>query len=423
MLVRYVYSACVVVETEDVKILCDPWFTPGAYDGSWYQYPPLPKTPAEVIGEVDYIYVSHIHPDHYDRAFLKEYLDFYPKTRIIIGETSPPHLSHKMRVDGFEHQVLSSMQIGDTKIHVLPNHAYENDNIDTALVVTRQDLSVVNLNDNPFDRQQVDQILQVCPGHTPTFALLPYCGAGPYPQTYEFESAEDLVVAGVKKQEQFLRLYAQYLSCLQPIRAMPFAGKYFLAGPLSILNPYRGVPDATIVLENHPEVSVVLADGGNSFFDLKTLTATSQRYKPYEWAEISEYLDSLSFTGYDYEREICPVESRRLPILPLINSAYTKAISYSRLQEDFWLCFKTSNSDKYVSCNIMMGSDSGVVLAHNVADLNPRCEILIDERYLFGLLTRLYHWNNAEVGSQYRVKRVPDVYNAEVFNFLHRFHA
>ena len=48
---RYIYSASVVVETPDLTILSDPWFTPAEY-GSWYHYPPLPKDPIEIIYQV-----------------------------------------------------------------------------------------------------------------------------------------------------------------------------------------------------------------------------------------------------------------------------------------------------------------------------------------------------------------------------------
>jgi hypothetical protein len=51
----------------------------------------------------------------------------------------------------------------------------------------------------------------------------------------------------------------------------------------------------------------------------------------------------------------------------------------------------------------------------------PRLEISIDDRYLFGLLTRLYHWNNAEVGSLYRSRRVPETYRPEIYQFLNMF--
>ena len=64
--VEYVYSACVVLRTPDVSILCDPWFTDGVYHGSWYTFPVHPD-PVAYIGDVDYIYIYHIHPDHYDQ--------------------------------------------------------------------------------------------------------------------------------------------------------------------------------------------------------------------------------------------------------------------------------------------------------------------------------------------------------------------
>ena len=54
-------------------------------------------------------------------------------------------------------------------------------------------------------------------------------------------------------------------------------------------------------------------------------------------------------------------------------------------------------------------------------ELAPRLEIKIDDRYLFGLLTRLYHWNNAGVGSQYCSLRVPDCYPSDVYRFLNTF--
>ena len=31
MKVRYIYSASIEIETRDLKILCDPWFTDGIY--------------------------------------------------------------------------------------------------------------------------------------------------------------------------------------------------------------------------------------------------------------------------------------------------------------------------------------------------------------------------------------------------------
>ena len=69
-LIHY-YSACIGVRTENVSILCDPWFTEGAFGGSWFHFPWKAIDP-EDVGRYDYIYVSHIHPDHYDPVGLKD---------------------------------------------------------------------------------------------------------------------------------------------------------------------------------------------------------------------------------------------------------------------------------------------------------------------------------------------------------------
>jgi len=48
----------------------------------------------------------------------------------------------------------------------------------------------------------------------------------------------------------------------------------------------------------------------------------------------------------------------------------------------------------------------------------PRSELDIDPRYLFGLLAGIYHWNNAEVGSQYRTRRTPNTFNRKAQSYL-----
>ena len=63
MKLTYLTSASVIIEDQDVKILCDPWLLDGEFYGSWAHYPPLNFSPEE-FNNVDYIYISHIHPDH-----------------------------------------------------------------------------------------------------------------------------------------------------------------------------------------------------------------------------------------------------------------------------------------------------------------------------------------------------------------------
>ena len=65
MKIRKLGSATIILESSDVKLICDPWLTDGIYYGSWCNYPPIPIEKYDLEG-IDYIYVSHIHPDHFD---------------------------------------------------------------------------------------------------------------------------------------------------------------------------------------------------------------------------------------------------------------------------------------------------------------------------------------------------------------------
>jgi UDP-MurNAc hydroxylase len=413
--VRYIYSACVVIETPDVRVLCDPWFTPGAYDGAWYQWPVV-EDPIGTIGPVELVYVSHIHPDHYDPAFLRAYLDRYPEARLIIGRQDPPIFQTKVDHDGFKFEVVSELVVGETKLSIFPNKA-QRLNIDTALVVARGDEAVINLNDNPFDAGQLEAIGRATEGLR-TVALLPYAGATVHPQCYLFDTPEQLDAAGKAKQRHFLDLFHKYIEALRPTRVVPFAGQYWLGGPLSALNPHRGIPDAVTAAAEAPQ-AVVLADGGHAFIDLDTMTASDVRSEPYDLAEVDRYLASAPFDGYAYQQELRPIGARALPLNPLVSTALRNARKRWPITDPCWICLQPLGRDRFICFEPTTSDDvvfiDGLKLPE---DFHPRIEIYIDETYLFGLLTRLYHWDNAMLGAHYTYRREPDVYRRDVFNFL-----
>jgi UDP-MurNAc hydroxylase len=421
MRIRYIYSACVVVETADARILCDPWMTDGIYDGSWFRYPVM-DDPIAVIGEVDAIYVSHIHPDHYDPVFLRRYLAVYPGVRLIIGTQTPPYLANKMRVDGFEPEVLRQVSIGGADLLIVPNAGDEQPifEVDSALVVRADGQAVVNMNDNPFARDQIEAILDFCPGRRVDVALLPYAGAGPYPQTFAFADGAALHEAVARKRAQFFALFNKYMEALKPSVAIPFAGKYLLGGPLSALNPLRGVPDAVELLADNDGRVIVLADGGHATYDLSTGIASACRTSPYDPEDIVRHLTTLENSRYDYEIEIVPKNGRDLPIYPILAAAKARARDKVPISNAYWIFIRATGIHNH--CFVFNSADDQppIVRPGQYRDdkLTPRLEISIDERYLFGLLTRLYHWNNAEIGSHYRSVRTPETYNREIYQFL-----
>lgn len=419
MQVRYLYSACVVIETSDVRVLCDPWFTPGAYDGSWFQWPVI-DDPVAKIGPVDLIYISHIHPDHYDPTFLRLYLADYPRANIVIGRQSPPVLEQKLKIDGLPFQLIDALQVGSTSLHIIPNRGRVR-NIDTALVVCQGGKSVVNLNDNPFDQGQVAAIQAICA--KPTLALLPCSGATAHPQAYRFPSEAALREAAELKERHYLDIYHRYIQVLAPDAVLPFAGKYWLGGPLSALNRFRGIPDPVKAAQEAGPAAFVLADGGDATFDLDTMAASSVRTAPYDLAAADQFLAEMDFPGYAYEREIRPDPGHALPLERLLNAACRRARSEFPLPGPHWICVKPERDESFL-CFDVAGTDDIVRLkADALAErCHPRLEVYIDPRYLFGLLTRLYNWSNASIGSQYFCKRAPDIFNRDIFYFIERMY-
>lgn len=419
MKLRYIYSACVCIEGDQAKIVSDPWFTQGAFDGSWYQYPRLQKNAVEVIGRVDAIYISHIHPDHYDPMFLREYLSCYSDTPIIIGKFDPPFLLNKMRIDGFKPEVVDGDTCGDLTFRIARNRAY-NLNIDSAMAVTDGYNVVYNMNDNPFDEDQVQELREIAPQAGTSMLLAPFTGAGPYPQTYIFDSETEQLEEGAKKKQDFFDRFKHYIDAFEPDVVLPFAGKYWLAGPLSRLNPLRGVSDPVEAIGVDPERVIVLEDGGQAYYDLDTRSASALRAEPYDNADIDRVIAENWAGQYDYEIEINPKPDRQLPIAPLLVAATVAATRRIKVEGPHWFCFKTYDSEQFLCVNPFEGS--ALNRRESVEELTPRTEIYLDARYLFGLLTRLYHWNNAEIGSHYMCRRMPNVYHRSHYNFLSMLH-
>ena len=70
MRVTFLGHVGMYIETEGGSILCDPWFTP-AYFGSWFPFPRNDTLDVAPFTAPDYLYISHLHHDHFDPEWLR----------------------------------------------------------------------------------------------------------------------------------------------------------------------------------------------------------------------------------------------------------------------------------------------------------------------------------------------------------------
>ena len=61
------------IETVAGNVLCDPWVSP-AFFGSWFPFPDNSGLDWDVLGRADYLYVSHLHRDHFDAELLSRHV-------------------------------------------------------------------------------------------------------------------------------------------------------------------------------------------------------------------------------------------------------------------------------------------------------------------------------------------------------------
>ncbi len=417
--VQYVYSACIITKTNDVTILHDPWFTEGIYDGSWFQYPKV-ENPLEVIGDVDFIFISHIHPDHYDSRFIKQYFKHYGVKKIIIANRQPNYLLGKMRSDGLSPLILEDwLKIGVTSIKIITQDTGSDSDIDSGLIIKYKSRDnrahcVVNSNDIVYD----DKTLELMKKEAGEIDILlcEFTGAGPYPQTYFDINDPRLQTEALRKKTAFFERYKKLTNTLDAKVNIPFAGKYILGGKLGVLNFVRGVADAVEVLD-FDKKAVVLGDA-NGVISTSTLVAKEKRTIPYKKADIERVIKSLQDQRMDYERLFSVQEISQLPIKRLLAIAVKNALSRSECESDYFFCIRLHTKD-FALINANKKSKESIKFIPEIESLpTPRSEIIIDMRYLFGLLTHVYHWNNAEIGSQFETRRIPNIYDSKAQNFL-----
>ena len=98
MRVEFIAQAGVKIHTAHGSILCDPWFNP-AYYASWFPYPRNDLLDHAALGDTNYLYISHLHRDHFDPEWLAAYCR--KDATVILPAYPLPELEEALRGLGF----------------------------------------------------------------------------------------------------------------------------------------------------------------------------------------------------------------------------------------------------------------------------------------------------------------------------------
>ena len=280
--------AGLLIEHRGVKVVCDPWLVGSCYWRSWWN---CPEPPAELIEklEQDYVYLTHLHWDHFHGASLRK---LFPRnTRIIIPKVTTLRMVNDLELLGFRDVTEvahgHSVHLGDD--FSLRSYQF-GVGVDSGLVFSGGGYNLFNCNDAKFFGGPLRQILRDFPKID--FIFRSHSSASPLPFCVEgYQTLLDYKAPAYDSADQFIRcsLYtgARY--------AIPFASNHcFLHKDTIQFNETATTPEdvrrryAAIAVESGQQSECVVMPPGSSWSDSDGFSIV-----PFDFAAREHYIAEL----------------------------------------------------------------------------------------------------------------------------------
>ena len=412
----FIANACgIFTGSRGTKLLMDPWLDDGVFEGSWCHYPPL-KTTHKCLDSIDAIYLSHIHPDHYD----ERYFDYPKEVPIFVLKSRFNFLFKNLKLNGYSNVIelepSKPYDFNEITLTLFPpfaSHVFHESKIgniiDSALVIQDIDgCSAFNANDNTPSKEAC-HLLRTKFGEF-DLAMINYNAAGPYPSCFRNLSENEKVDAHFKVINRNINHLIELCNILKPRRVLPFAGAYVIGGKEFKKNQFLGTTTwdycAEQVTRNSTHIPIVLRESDE--LDLISMN-TSNHYVPINTEEQKSYISSkLAKMKYPYELD------------PSVNQEQLGAkvdIALIALRE------RVKIYDLDVKTKIrVITIDNCWIINNGDTNFGVNMDFYIDERLLMRILDKKAHWNNAEIGCHIEIDRNPNVYEVDAHTMMQFFH-
>ena len=249
--ITYLGHAGLRIDTAHGSILCDPWTNPCYFD-SWFVFPDNSGLDWDRLGRTDYLYVSHLHQDHFDPVLLRDHVSH--AATVLLPDFPVPDLRERLQRLGFTRFLTvptgQAVKVGGLRLMIEALKSPADGPLgDSALAVSDGTATVLNQNDaRPID---LEPLLAFGPFDV---HFLQFSGAIWWPWTYELPTAAQRSF-GAAKRANGLDRALRYVKSISARHVVPSAGPpCFLDDELFALNDLTGdeantFPDQTVFTE------------------------------------------------------------------------------------------------------------------------------------------------------------------------------
>lgn len=147
MKITFISQASIRVKTSDCTILTDPWYMGTAFNDAW-KLLPAPVWDNSMLDDIDFLWISHEHPDHFHIATLKSFPQaFKDRVTLLFQKNNTDKMPNAFRKLGFKNiTLLDNRKIYDitpkTRVYVS-----QIGQMDSSLAVMNEGTTILNLND------------------------------------------------------------------------------------------------------------------------------------------------------------------------------------------------------------------------------------------------------------------------------------
>ena len=411
MKITYLGHAGLWIETQDVKILCDPWLHENpAFFGTWSVYPDNSHIDWDnIIKKTDIVFVSHVHRDHFDKNFLTELYLKNKKVKILLPDFRFCTLRDDFEKIGFKNFIIKELKTGNTTAVTYPSETIDREREDSCLCVDDGDFTFLNFNDSTVTPEHKDNILKRF--KKIDWAAGQFSGANWWPSCYEYDNNKKLdIILNYKTRK--IDHYKRMIKYLNVKKMLPIAGPpIFLQKDMAHLN-YSDT-NKSIFFDNWdvPEFNnlkeVYRTLPGNSFtYD----TIKDINVRPFNK---EKYILDNQYT-VDYSLPLSKLQKIDKKIIKLFSSL---------LQNNKWL-------GKYIFIKVYINIKGYKCFSLDFK--NQKVEILDKPikkgaYYIINFLPKIIHelienkitdWELAFLSCKCTFERVPDLYNPWIISFF-----